>query len=276
MSPAPPESMRFKMRFDCQQFLTRPVFVVATQRSGTNLLRKSLAATELFFDLNEVFDPFHAEFWDFKQRRLVERPELSLPATDNQLELWHGYLNQRLPGIKKPFTLIDVKYSSMHHLDSLWHEHGSAPLLVEWLSVNQFPVIHVVRENVLDTHVSNLLACRLQIWDAEDASAAEGVSFRLDPVETKIEIERRVEQIQMMQRLLRPLDCIEAKYESLVDRQKNRLSKQLVSDVKRLLQLHPSQAIDDVAVATKKMGRSAAELIENYAEITNAARQRVA
>ena len=80
----------------------------------------------------------------------------------------------------------------------------------------------------------------------------------------------------MMQRLLRPLNCIEVKYESLVDRQKNRLSKQLVSDVKQLLQLHPSQAIDDVAVATKKMGRSAAELIENYAEITNAARLRVA
>jgi len=272
MSPTLPESMRFV----CKQFATRPVFVVATQRSGTNLLRKSLAATDLFFDLNEVFDPFHAEFWKFKQQRIVESSSLSLPTEENQLALWHGYLQQRLSEIEKPFTLIDVKYTSMHHLDSLWHEHGSESFLVRWLAANQFPVIHVVRENVLDTHVSNLLACRLQVWDAKDASVAEGVSFRLDPVETKVEIERRMLQIQMVRRLLKPLNCIEAKYESLVDRQKNRLSKQIVSDVKRLLRLHPSQSIDDVKVATRKMGRSATELVENYAEITNAARLRVA
>ena len=261
MSQAPPESIRFC----CKQFATQPVFVIATQRSGTNLLRKSLAATDLFFDLNEVFDPFHAEYWAFKKQQIMESPELSLPTEGNQLKLWHGYLSQRLSKIEKPFTLIDVKYTSMHHLDSLWHEHGSVPFLVQWLSANRFPVIHIIRASVLDTYVSNLLACRLQIWDAADASAAEGVSFRLDPLEAKVEVQRRVEQIRLIRKMLLPLYSVEVAYELLLDRNKNKLSQETTSTLNRLLQ--PQPALHHVAVATRKMGRSASQLIENYAEV---------
>lgn len=33
------------------------LFILAKQRSGTTLLRKGLATTEYFFDLNEIFHP---------------------------------------------------------------------------------------------------------------------------------------------------------------------------------------------------------------------------
>ena len=152
-------------------------------------------------------------------------------------------------------------------LDPLWHEQGCEPFLVRWLAVNQFPVIHVIREKVLDTYVSNLLACRLQIWDAKDATAAAGVTFRLDPIETKVEIQRRIEQVQLVRELLIPLNSMETIYESLVDQQGNKLAQEFISQLNRLLEQPSPWAFGNVAVATRKMGRSAKQLIENFAEV---------
>ena len=256
------------MIFDLKTISTRPVFVIATQRSGTNLLRKSLAQTNLFCDLNEVFDPYHCAYWDYRTSRIGAEPKLSLPVEESQLELWHGFLQQSLLPIRESFTLIDVKYSSTHHLDTFWRDHGQTPFFLRWLAANKFPVIHVVRENVLDTYVSNLLACKLKVWVADDPSIADDVSFVLKPAETIAEIDRRQQEIQFFRKQLANTVGSEIRYNSIVAGEQ--ISAEILRALYDLLDVAEASRIRSIPVGTRKMGRSASELIENFDEINAA------
>lgn len=252
------------MIFNLDKVSTRPVFVIATQRSGTNLLRKSLAQTELFCDLNEVFDPFHDSYWAYRTERIAANPELSVPAEENQLNLWHGFLRQRLLPLRKRFALIDIKYSSMHHLDTVWRDHGQMPILMRWLQANRFPVIHVVRENVLDTYVSNLLACKLKVWVADDPAIANDISFQLDLEETVTEVNRRQNEIQFFREQLSNANNIELAYDRLVSENRQEISGEILGAIYDLLDVSQKDRCLSLRVGTKKMGRSAEMLIKNF------------
>lgn len=252
------------MIFNLEEISTRPVFVIATQRSGTNLLRKSLAQTNLFCDLNEVFDPYHNGYWEYRTQRISENPTLSNPTEENQVELWHGFLQQKLLPIDERFTLIDVKYNSAHHLDTVWRDHGQMPFFLRWLATNRFPVIHIVRENVLDTYVSNLLACKLKVWVADDPSIADDVSFKLAPVETVAEVNRRHNEIQFFRKQFVGSQCMEIAFDSIVTDNRDEISRALLGRLYSFLQIPNDDRIPTLSVGTKKMGRSAKELVENF------------
>jgi len=76
--------------------MSTPVFIIAQQRSGTNLLRRSLATTGLFGDTDEVFDPRRKGFWPFYQQQVASRPELSRPTASHQIELFESFLESTL------------------------------------------------------------------------------------------------------------------------------------------------------------------------------------
>ena len=130
---------------------SQPVFIFAQQRSGTNLLRKSLSATPLFRDLDEVFDPKQPQYWHFRKGKIRQQPKLATPTREHQVGMFEAFLQCRLSS-RQPYTLIDIKYNSVHSLDDLWLSPMETPVLIDWLVQKQYPVIHLVREN----HLENL------------------------------------------------------------------------------------------------------------------------
>ena len=249
---------------------TLPVFVIAMQRSGTNLLRKSLAQTPLFTDLNEVFDPFHAGFWAFRKKVIQLDPEYVMPSEPHQTRLWTNFLRYRLANVKTPFALIDVKYNSTHNLNAVWQEPGDPPLLVRWLQRQSLPIIHIVRENLLDGYVSNLLACQLKIWVSDDDRVSQGITFTLDPRNTVTELSRRRREIDLFRDWLFETQHIELTYESLTASEDNDVPRNTIRQVGRLLKIDPHCLPHSIPIATRKMGRSAAQLVTNYTEIVQA------
>lgn len=246
---------------------TTPVFVIAMQRSGTNLLRKSLAQSHLFTDLNEVFDPFHDGFWNFRKVALESNPDFALPTEPNQTRLWTEFLLTKLAITKTPFTLIDVKYNSLHSLNPIWQEPCEPPLLIRWIRRNRFPVLHIVRKNLLDCYVSNLLACKLKIWVSDDDRVSKNVRFALDSKKTVAEISRRRQELELVGTWLADTYRLDLTYESMTGSNDSELPQGIIRLIGDLLAIDENDRPRHIPFATRKMGRSAEELVTNYAEI---------
>ena len=237
----------------------KPVFVIAMQRSGTNLLRKALAGDQGLFDLNEIFDPYHQQYWPFREKMIRNRPELSVPNSSNQLEIFESFLNHHLDQ-NRGQLIVDVKYNSTHHLNRVWHAPGSRPLLLDWLVEQQCPVIHLVRENILENYVSNVVAYESQSWIAGPAESDHPFSTRLSAPETLRKLRIFERQISIFRKWLAPTNCLELTYEQLLG-SGNQLAEDASQKIRQHLGITGQQPF---SVHTQKSKRGLLEVIENF------------
>lgn len=248
---------------------SKPVFVVSMQRSGSNLLRQSLASSASFHDLNEIFDPFQKKYWPTWEKRVEQQPELAVPTAEHQLDLFESFLDDQLDH-DAPFTLIDVKYNSTQHLNDVWYHPGARPILMEWFIEQKCPVVHLVRENVFESYVSNVVTCHINSGSHDTPAPSEHHPIRLDAVRTLRSIQMFQSQIEVMRTWLAPTNHIELRYESLLD-STGKISGMVNDQIGDLLKM---EAPIDMAITTEKSNRSKPSLIENFeSEIAPALRR---
>lgn len=238
---------------------SKPVFVVAMQRSGTNLFRKSLSTSGYFHDLNEIFDPYHKLYWPYRAEAIRQNSKLAIPTSRNQLEIFESFLDHCLTS-EKPFSLVDVKYNSTQNLNKVWHHPGSRPLLIDWLIEQKCPVIHLVRENVLENYVSNVMAFQSRVWLVEKAGHVSDQLIRLDVETTLRTIETIKTQIEVFRTWLQPTNHIELRYESLIDQQ----GEIAAEPIRRTCDLVGIDEELNISIPTKKTGRLLREMVENF------------
>ena len=241
--------------------LAQPVFVIAMQRSGTNLLRKALTSSEYFQDLNEIFDPFFEEYWQHRNEQIRQKPALGIPNSRNQLEIFDSFLNSRLQK-DSPYVLIDVKYNSTHHLNKVWHHPGSRPLLIDWLMEKQCPVIHLVRENVFQNYVSNVVAFESRTWLVDEQSDKSLFQTRLRVPETLRKIRIFTAQIELFRKWLQPTNCLELKYEDLVT-ETGQFSTEVQDKIARHVELPTALSLQ---IKTRKSPQPIDQVIANFDE----------
>lgn len=147
------------------------LFVIATQRSGTNALRYALAASGQFVDHNEIFSPRHMEgefaassFWNFRRTRVedTERPFLRL---DEHRQLWELYLAhvgaQHAPDL---VHLFDIKVNSLHQFNGVVWNPLDKPVLLGFLGEAKARVIHLQRHNLVEMFASTLRGITSGTW----------------------------------------------------------------------------------------------------------------
>lgn len=161
-----------------------PVFLIAQQRSGTNLLRQSLATTPWFIDRDEIFHnrPDMGTYWTHRALMIAKDPLLSIPYKQHQNKLFNSYL-EKFANSPDEFSLIDVKYNSLHNLNCLWQNPSVRPHLFTFLSENQIPVIHLIRQDVLASYVSSLVANDLNIYVTRSDDFPEPKQWTVDTSE---------------------------------------------------------------------------------------------
>ena len=102
------------------------IFLVADQRSGTNMLRSSIEAHSKFLKSGEIFYPPEDDIGQSQFFSLVKQMSQSddgiytrKQETMNELfERYIALLRDHLQFHEKNFVLADVKYSSTHHLNA--------------------------------------------------------------------------------------------------------------------------------------------------------------
>lgn len=154
--------------------------LLAALRSGTTVLGDSVSRAfgavlpkEIFVAGNALPDVDYrrdsnvqtrTNFFNFRRDLYRSRPELSYPTRQNQEYLFRAYLEhiERLEKASK--FLIDIKYSSFHHLDSFYRFAGDPPGLIEIIRCLDLPVVHLRRNNLFARYCSLTHALNTDIW----------------------------------------------------------------------------------------------------------------
>src|SRR5690348_16478378 len=110
--------------------------LLAAPRTGTTVLGQ--AVTQAFSAAwpKEIFNDAYADpsldyrrardikqrtnFFNYRQEAFRKNPALSYPSKENQTFLFRTYLVELAELERADRFLIDIKYTSLHHLDSYW------------------------------------------------------------------------------------------------------------------------------------------------------------
>ena len=74
---------------------------------------------------------------------LRKRPELSYPSRENQEFLFRTYLDHLGELEQAERLLVDIKYTSLHHLNTYWNLPSVRPGLVSIIRELKLPVVHL-------------------------------------------------------------------------------------------------------------------------------------
>lgn len=197
------------------------VIILAAQRSGTNALRSVLDThPEISAEMGEIFEESpgaplpNSRFFEFLAARVKEDPTWALP--NRRKELFVDFLD-RIPALTgKALNVIDVKYNSTHHLDGYWREPGEVPAFFDIIRDLRIPIVHLIRENMLKTIISELRAEVLNQYTAIHGDAVNRQPIYIAPHKVLHRIRRLDQSISVVRNLLSSyLKSIELTYEEV-------------------------------------------------------------
>lgn len=147
------------------------LFVIATQRSGSNPLRYALTASGQFVDHNEIFSPQYMEgdfaessFWNFRQNYMEQfrRPFLRLGEHRQMWNMYLEHVGKLYPG--NPVHLFDIKTSGLHQFNGAVWNLLDKPALLAFLGEAKASVIYLQRHNLVEMFASTVRGMRTGKW----------------------------------------------------------------------------------------------------------------
>jgi hypothetical protein len=190
--------------------------LVARMRSGTTAFRSVLSSHPKIRTLGEVFHNDYLNdrryFYNFYLHAAQQDPTLCLPSGENRVRVFSDYVSF----LKSDLGLTDdgdrvlvmgINYNSLHALNTYWQHPFSPPHIFHVLRRLNISIIHLRRENLLRTLISEHRARRLGIWhrraDGETSPSPEpSPAIELDPRSLLAELEERDLEISFMQKCL--------------------------------------------------------------------------
>jgi LPS sulfotransferase NodH len=246
--------------------MSKAVAVIAKQRSGTNLLRLTLASSRNFVDINEIFHENLdiGRFWKIRGDLIANNPDLAIPTNKNQSIIFDNFL-KKIINSSDLLPIIDIKYNSAHHLNGIWHENHNIPFLLKLLAKHEIPVIHIVRSNILARYISSLVAQKTKKWVAgKGDKMEENVIVYVDISALINNLRNTREEINLYRSWLsklKSLKSVEIAYESLIDAKGN-FSETVLLEISQLLNIKEKLNID--IPIQKIVSRPLEDIIENY------------
>ena len=163
---------------------TVPIFVICMKNDGRQL-RSFFANSRYIFDAGCILPSIEALVTPFEPA-VSQTSEPRSDETQPTILALEAYLGRILNG-EKEFACFTISYDDIRQFSLLsnyaYPEHA-APIFVDWLVQNQFPVVHLVRKNPLDCFVQELVSDQKTIEE-------ERVSL--------IDLKSAVENIRQMQ-----------------------------------------------------------------------------
>jgi hypothetical protein len=145
-----------------------PIFLLSTGRSGTNMLRSMLGSGFSLTDLGEVFRPKDEapglDFFPYLVQRIQANPDDVIPRAETCANIFDGYVASACKGCETSLVLFDLKYPHTHNLNPLWHQPTKQPYILELIKERGYPILHLVRRNVLARLASMKLAKTSGTW----------------------------------------------------------------------------------------------------------------
>jgi len=175
---------------------------------------------------NKYADPFtdyrcskllseRANFFNFRHELFRVRPELSIPSGENQSTVFTLYLDNLRSVSRSDDYLIDIKYTSWHHLNTFWWTGTRKPFLIDLVMRLGISVIHLRRRNHFSMYCSQKLAEQTGVWWTSELRELAGECFVVNLEDCK----RYMEEVRVAERSfdnwLSKHSCFQLTYEEI-------------------------------------------------------------
>jgi len=248
---------------------SQPIIVVAKQRSGTTVFRRTLDKTAVFEDFKEVFHPdlvrkeAKASFHLYKQQWIAKDISKSIVSAENQKELFEAYL-EHLGGLSNcPFYLIDIKYNIWHHLNWFWQDSFSKPYLVDLVREKQVKVIHIIRKNVFKQTISLQRAMQTKLWQLSNQLNAKSERLYINPESCINMMNNSINNMEVFRKYFKHYDnYLELFYEDIY--KNNKINTNTVLKLNQFLN-HDFEI--DTRLPLKKIINDLNQVVTNKAEL---------
>jgi hypothetical protein len=206
---------------------TMIVVLLATQRSGTNMLRDILDTHDHIRSLPEVFSQNYSRrallpdgapyFLEYLETEIAKSAKAGLPKSRPRIVRdYLQFLESKLRD-RDCTGIVDIKYSSLHHAEGLRCHPSAPPAMLGLIEDLGYRVVHMVRCNRVACALSLLRAHRTGVFRVFEPAHVERVTYSVSPRRLINEADR----IEREQRLVRQwlvessLDSMEIHYEEL-------------------------------------------------------------
>lgn len=161
------------------------IFLIAPQRTGTTVLRETLAATQLFDPFGEVFHPEKGEYYSFFGFLNQDNAyQLYLfPSPENIDKLFEKFMQWLLEKGARKYKFVDVKQNSLHHFNPIWQHPSQPPHLLNLLRKYELPILRLKRKNLFNQALSTIVASHTGTWHVRKGSRLnlERVALKVPP-----------------------------------------------------------------------------------------------
>ena len=206
-------------------------------------------------------------FW-FLRNLVQEDPGTILPDSNvRRFELYSEYLESRK---ERLCTVVDIKYSSLHHFNAHWLGIQEPPTLFKILRNKQIPVIHLSRRNHLKAFISGKLAELNHEWHARSENQITIRSLGIDPDACLRFIRLQAGDNTRVKRILQNHSrLIELEYAELFD-DAGELRGEAAEGLAKFLQVEPFEKRRPMQI--KQTSNDLSQVVENYRELEAALR----
>ncbi len=254
---------------------TKPIVLLSVQRSGTNFLRRVLGShPEIDPLFGEIFDPNHIRkelsFFNFYQRAVAVDPSLCLPNRRlDAFEKYIEFLDSKVPALH---YILDIKYNCIRHLDSYWP--AQKEVLTQYIIDRQWPVIHLIRTDLLAAIFSHVRARATGVWMTKGKDHRDNFSAAVDPVGIVNGVAGRRQAIQRYRRDFAGARLLELVYEDFIDAP-NGINEVAMARIREFLDV--TDKFSRTPETRKLITQPMSEAIVNYDDVVaTAATRRIA
>lgn len=249
----------------------KPIVLLSMQRSGTNFLRRIIGSHPAIDPLfGEIFDPNYIRrelnFFNFYQRAVAEKSSYCLP--DQRVVAFEKYIEFLDENVPTDHYVLDIKYASLRHLDSYWPQ--SKEVLTQYIIDRQWPVIHLIRTDLLAAIFSHVRARETGVWMTKKGHC-DTFSTTVDPVGIVNGVAQRKQAIQKYRRDFGGARLLELVYEDLID-ESGSVSEGVIEKIRDFLDV--PDKFSRTPETRKLITQPMSEAIENYDEVVAAAAAR--
>lgn len=215
--------------------------LIARQRSGTGALGSVLDKHPQLKYVGEVFHPDNADqpenYFGFLQRLVAGDPSRALSGSNEQnFEEFVAYLESMFPNVT---IVIDIKYRSLHHLNSGWHGLVECPWVLRFARRQKAPIIHLTRHNLIGSFVSGRLAEENKVWHAHSDQNLKTTSAVVNPRNLASYIVSISQEVKLINRWLSNYPkLVDVDYDDMFDQEGN-LTQAVVNNISNAFNIDP-------------------------------------
>lgn len=193
------------------------IFLIAHPRSGTHALTSKISQRPDVFVFGEVFNGspeseiYPANYFHFL-RAIEDTPLASPKNAETRFNSYMTYLKGRARNLR---FLVDIKYDTLHLLDSELRDIAGPPSIFAFLSKRGVPIVHLKR-NVLHIYFSVLNAAAANQWQVATHEHVQRQTLQIDIEHMMDFVTKKTFEQQEVSRHVRGTDSfIEVWYENL-------------------------------------------------------------